>query len=45
MLSVVTDDGSTQSGFLIDEIVREGASRMLAAALKALTVGLGIIAV
>lgn len=35
MLSVVTDDGSTQSGSLIDEIVREGARRMLAAALKA----------
>ncbi|MFE7267707.1 transposase [Streptomyces sp. NPDC057592] len=35
MLSVVTDDGSTQSGSLIDEIVREGARRMLAAALEA----------
>ncbi|MGW1011932.1 IS256 family transposase [Streptomyces termitum] len=35
MLSVVTDDGSTQSGFLIDEIVREGARRMLAAAPEA----------
>ncbi|CAM5424348.1 hypothetical protein SLAVM298S_03151 [Streptomyces lavendulae subsp. lavendulae] len=34
MLSVVTDDGSTQSGSLIDEIVREGARRMLAAALE-----------
>ncbi|WP_457030751.1 IS256 family transposase [Kitasatospora sp. P5_F3] len=35
MLSVVTDDGSTQSGSLIDEIVREDARRMLAAALEA----------
>ncbi|MGE7434461.1 IS256 family transposase [Kitasatospora sp. NPDC001175] len=35
MLGVVTDDGSTQSGSLIDEIVREGARRMLAAALEA----------
>ncbi|MFF1490247.1 transposase [Streptomyces sp. NPDC058319] len=35
MLSVVTDAGSTQSGSLIDEIVREGARRMLAAALEA----------
>ncbi|MFE5301962.1 IS256 family transposase [Streptomyces sp. NPDC056632] len=35
MLSVVTDDGSTQSGFLIGEIVREVARRMLAAALEA----------
>ncbi|MCX5261708.1 IS256 family transposase [Streptomyces canus] len=35
MLSVVTHDGSTQSGSLIDEIVREGARRMLAAALEA----------
>ncbi|MGZ2359847.1 IS256 family transposase [Streptomyces sp. 372A] len=35
MLSVVTDDGSTQSGSLIDEFVREGARRMLAAALEA----------
>lgn len=35
MLSVVTDDGSTQSGSLIDEIAREGARRMLAAALEA----------
>ncbi|MFF9373820.1 IS256 family transposase [Streptomyces griseoluteus] len=35
MLSVVTEDGSTQSGSLIDEIVREGARRMLAAALEA----------
>lgn len=35
MLSVVTDNGSTQSGSLIDEIVREGARRMLAAALEA----------
>lgn len=35
LLSVVTDDGSTQSGSLIDEIVREGARRMLAAALEA----------
>lgn len=34
MLSVVTDDGSTQSGSLIDEIVREGARRMHAAALE-----------
>ncbi|MDH6136682.1 hypothetical protein P3T37_006113 [Kitasatospora sp. MAA4] len=35
VLSVVTDDGSTQPGSLIDEIVREGARRMLAAALEA----------
>ncbi|MFI1768568.1 IS256 family transposase [Streptomyces sp. NPDC020800] len=35
MLSVITDDGSTQSGSLFDEIVREGARRMLAAALEA----------
>lgn len=35
MLSVVTEDGSIQSGSLIDEIVREGARRMLAAALEA----------
>ena len=35
MLSVVNDEGSTQSGSLIDEIVREGARRMLAAALEA----------
>lgn len=35
MLSVVTADGSTESGSLIDEIVREGARRMLAAALEA----------
>ncbi|MGQ5648450.1 IS256 family transposase [Streptomyces sp. EKR5.2] len=35
MLSVVTDDRSTHSGSLIDEIVREGARRMLAAALEA----------
>ena len=34
MLSVVNDDGTTANGsFLIDEIVREGARRMLAAAL------------
>lgn len=35
MLSGVTDEGSTESGSLIDEIVREGARRMLAAALEA----------
>ncbi|MFH8739317.1 MULTISPECIES: IS256 family transposase [unclassified Streptomyces] len=35
MLTVVNDDGSTRDGFLIDEIVREGARRMLAAALEA----------
>lgn len=34
MLSVVNADGSTESGSLIDEIVREGARRMLAAALE-----------
>jgi hypothetical protein len=33
VLSVVNTDGSTESGSLIDEIVREGARRMLAAAL------------
>jgi hypothetical protein len=35
MLTVVTEEGSTRSGSLIDEIVREGARRMLAAALEA----------
>jgi len=35
MLSVVIAEGSTGSGSLIDEIVREGARRMLAAALEA----------
>ncbi|MFF1308196.1 IS256 family transposase [Streptomyces sp. NPDC058307] len=35
MLSVVNEDGTTQSGSLIDDIVREGARRMLAAALEA----------
>ncbi|MFF0105023.1 IS256 family transposase [Streptomyces hirsutus] len=35
MLSVVNDNGSTATGSLIDEIVREGARRMLAAALEA----------
>lgn len=34
MLSVVNDDGTTPNGSLIDEIVREGARRMLAAALE-----------
>jgi transposase-like protein len=35
VLSVVNEDGTTQSGSLIDDIVREGARRMLAAALEA----------
>jgi putative transposase len=35
VLTVVNDDGSTRDGSLIDEIVREGARRMLAAALEA----------
>lgn len=35
MLTVVNADGSTPNGSLIDEIVREGARRMLAAALEA----------
>ncbi len=35
MLSVVNAEGSTESGSMIDEIVREGARRMLAAALEA----------
>jgi transposase-like protein len=35
VLSVVNADGSIASGSLIDEIVREGARRMLAAALEA----------
>ncbi|MER6504613.1 IS256 family transposase [Streptomyces sp. NPDC001455] len=35
MLSVVNEDGTTETGSLIDEIVREGARRMLAAALEA----------
>ncbi|GAA1370244.1 hypothetical protein GCM10009612_59670 [Streptomyces beijiangensis] len=34
MLTVVTEDGTTPHGSLIDEIVREGARRMLAAALE-----------
>lgn len=34
MLSVVNEGGSTSTGSLIDEIVREGARRMLAAALE-----------
>ena len=35
MLSVVNEDGTPEAGSLIDEIVREGARRMLAAALEA----------
>lgn len=36
MLTVVNEDGSTPSGSsLLDEIVRKGARRMLAAALEA----------
>lgn len=35
MLSVVTEDGTTETGSLLDDIVREGARRMLAAALEA----------
>ena len=35
MLSVVNEDGTTEAGSLIDGIVREGARRMLAAALEA----------
>lgn len=35
MLTVVNADGSTRDGSLLDEIVREGARRMLAAALEA----------
>ncbi|MGW1656742.1 IS256 family transposase [Streptomyces atratus] len=35
MLSVVNEDGTTQSSSLMDDIVREGARRMLAAALEA----------
>ncbi|MFJ9483116.1 IS256 family transposase [Streptomyces mirabilis] len=35
MLSVVNADGTTETGSLIDDIVREGARRMLAAALEA----------
>lgn len=35
VLSVVNADGATPNGSLIDEIVREGARRMLAAALDA----------
>ena len=35
MLTVVDSDGMTPNGSLIDEIVREGARRMLAAALEA----------
>ncbi|MFH9552682.1 IS256 family transposase [Streptomyces sp. NPDC017435] len=35
MLTVVNEDGTTPHGSLIDDIVREGARRMLAAALQA----------
>ncbi|MEV0414888.1 IS256 family transposase [Streptomyces sp. NPDC050448] len=35
MLRVVNADGTTETGSLIDDIVREGARRMLAAALEA----------
>jgi hypothetical protein len=35
VLALVNTDGSTENGSLIDEIVREGARRMLAAALEA----------
>ncbi|MFI6143671.1 IS256 family transposase [Streptomyces griseus] len=35
MLSVVNEDGTTEGGSLMDGIVREGARRMLAAALEA----------
>jgi transposase-like protein len=35
VVKVVNEDGTTESGSLIDEIVREGARRMLAAALEA----------
>ncbi|MCX4745854.1 IS256 family transposase [Kitasatospora sp. NBC_01287] len=35
MLTVVNDDGTAREGSLLDEIVREGARRMLAAALEA----------
>jgi putative transposase len=35
VLSVVNEDSTTATGSLIDDIVREGARRMLAAALEA----------
>lgn len=35
MPGAVNEDGTTQSGSLADDIVREGARRMLAAALEA----------
>jgi hypothetical protein len=35
VLSVVNDEGTTETGSLMDDIVREGARRMLAAALEA----------
>lgn len=35
MLRVVNEEGTTEAGSLIDEIVRKGARRMLAAALEA----------
>ncbi|MET8630509.1 IS256 family transposase, partial [Kitasatospora sp. NPDC004669] len=35
MLTVINEDGTTRDGSLLDEIVREGARRMLAAALEA----------
>jgi transposase-like protein len=34
VLSVVNNDGTTETGFLVDDIVREGARRMLAAVLE-----------
>ncbi|MFF8911510.1 transposase, partial [Streptomyces olivaceoviridis] len=34
MLTLVNADGTTRDGSLLDEIVREGARRMLAAALE-----------
>jgi putative transposase len=34
MLSVVNDEGTIETGSLMDDIVREGARRMLAAALE-----------
>lgn len=35
MLSVVNNDGTTEAGSLMDDIVRDGARRMLAAVLEA----------
>ncbi|GGK16127.1 hypothetical protein GCM10011583_54980 [Streptomyces camponoticapitis] len=35
VVSAVNEDGTTEAGFLVDEIVRQSARRMLTAALEA----------